>query len=117
MKTLPPIRATPEQLPIISDNSLGIEVIRGAAGGGKTSTAILRLRSLAYWLEERRERQGIPGPLRILVLTYNRTLRGYVKALVDEQVRGLTNTRVTIDTFGRWAMGDGPASDRQQSSS
>ena len=56
VKTLPPIKPTAEQLPLISDNNLGIEVIRGAAGSGKTSTAILRLRSLAYMFEERRER-------------------------------------------------------------
>ena len=105
MKKLPPIRPTPEQLPLISDNSLGIEVIRGAAGSGKTSTAILRLRSLAYMLEERREREGTPGPVQILLLTFNRTLSGYVRALVEEQVSAFRNTIVTVDTFGHWAIG------------
>src|SRR3569832_878960 len=45
MKTLPLVRPTAEQLPLIGQNRLGVEVIRGAAGSGKTSTAILRLRS------------------------------------------------------------------------
>jgi hypothetical protein len=104
MKKLPPIRPTAEQLPLISDNSLGIEVIRGAAGSGKTSTAILRLRSLAYMLEERREREGAVDPVKMLVLTFNRTLSGYVRALVEDQISALHNTIVTIDTFGHWAM-------------
>ena len=104
MKTLPPIVPTPEQLPIISGNSLGMEVIRGAAGSGKTSTAILRLRSLAYMFEERNEREAIRFPVQILVLTFNRTLSGYVKELIDQQVAGLGNTFLTVDTFSRWAM-------------
>jgi hypothetical protein len=104
VKTLPPIKPTAEQLPLISDNNLGIEVIRGAAGSGKTSTAILRLRSLAYMFEERREREGTAAPVKILVLAFNRTLRGYIRALVDDQVGGLKSTIVTIDTFSRWAM-------------
>lgn len=81
-----------------------MEVIRGAAGSGKTSTAILRLRSLAYMFEERRAREGGDEPVRILVLTFNRTLSGYVQTLVDEQVNGLVGTEVTVDTFARWAM-------------
>ena len=104
MKTLPAVTATPEQLRLISNNSLGAEVIRGAAGSGKTSTAILRLRSLAYMFEERRNREGRAEPVRILVLTFNRTLSGYVRTLVDEQVHGLVATDLTVDTFGRWAM-------------
>lgn len=104
LKTLPPIRPTAEQLPLISDNSMGVEIIRGAAGSGKTSTAILRLRSLAYMLEERQAREERDTPVKILVLTFNRTLSGYVQTLVDQQVHGLRHTEVTINTFGRWAM-------------
>lgn len=104
MKKLRKITPTAEQLPLISNNSLGVEVIRGAAGSGKTSTAILRLRSLAYMLEERRDREKRTEKVRILVLTFNRTLKGYVRALVDDQVKGLANTLVSVDTFGHWAM-------------
>jgi len=104
MQKLPQVRPTPEQLKLISDNSLGVEVIRGAAGSGKTSTAILRLRSLAYMFEERREREGRTDAVRVLVLTFNRTLSGYVRSLVEEQVAGLRNSSVEVETFSHWAM-------------
>jgi superfamily I DNA/RNA helicase len=104
MKTLPPIRPTREQLALISENRYGVEVIRGAAGSGKTSTAILRLRSLLYMVQERFEREGIERPIKILVLTFNRTLSGYVRVLAQEQVAGRPGTDMMIETFARWAM-------------
>lgn len=42
--------------------------------------------------------------VRIVVLTFNRTLKGNVRALVNDQVTGLRNTTVAIDTFGHWSM-------------
>lgn len=104
MKQLPPIQPTSEQLPIISNTRFGFEVIRGAAGSGKTSTAILRLQSLGYTFQERRKREGSNHPVRILVLTFNRTLRGYVKSLVESQASGFENAVVEIETYAKWAM-------------
>jgi DNA helicase IV len=104
MKTLPSIKPTREQLALISENRYGIEIIRGAAGSGKTSTAILRLRSLLYMVRERLDREGIDRPVRILVLTFNRTLSGYVRVLARDQIKSRSNAELTIDTFGRWAM-------------
>lgn len=104
MRVLPNITPTPEQLPIISANRLGIEVIRGAAGSGKTSTAILRLRSLAYMFEARRERQGNTEPVKLLVLAFNRTLAGYIRALTESQVTEFDNTDLEINTFAKWAL-------------
>nr|WP_245158321.1 MULTISPECIES: 3'-5' exonuclease [unclassified Brevundimonas] len=78
-------------------------MIRGAAGSGKTSTALLRLKSLSFMMEERRARQGDARPVRILVLTFNRTLKGYVAALAEAQL-ATTKSIITIDTFAKWAM-------------
>ncbi|MEA9859104.1 3'-5' exonuclease [Xanthomonas campestris pv. raphani] len=103
MKTLPHVEATPEQLPIISGNNLGVEVIRGAAGSGKTSTALLRLRSLLYMFEARKRRQADSTPVRVLVLTFNKTLSGYVSALADAQVEAL-HAVIEIKTFSKWAV-------------
>lgn len=93
--------ATPEQLPIISRNELGAEVIRGAAGSGKTSTALLRLRSLLYMFEARRRRMLDRAPVRVLVLTFNRTLAGYIESLANSQVT--SESQIEIRTFAKWA--------------
>ena len=42
--------------------------------------------------------------MRILVLTFNRTLRGYIKQLATEQVVAGGHLQLTIDTFARWAQ-------------
>ena len=103
MKHLPVIQATPEQLPLISSTKFGYEVIRGAAGSGKTSTAILRLQSLGFTFEQRRKREESDDPIRILVLTFNKTLRGYVNQLVTAQTSSFANAVVEIETYAKWA--------------
>ena len=103
LKTLPQVMATAEQLPIISSNNLGSEVICGAAGSGKTSTALLRLRSLCLLFAARRRREGSSAPIRVLVLTFNKTLAGYITALAEEQFDAKINVALTVDTFARWA--------------
>lgn len=104
MKTLPQVTATAEQLPLISQNRLGVEIIRGAAGSGKTSTALLRLRSLCLMFAARRARRSDLTSVRVLVLTFNRTLAGYVRNLAMHQIAPNAAVDLTIDTFGRWAM-------------
>jgi DNA helicase IV len=81
-------------------------IIRGAAGSGKTSTAILRLNSLLASYTARRARRGQLEPVRALVLTYNRTLRGYISELVDRQRRSITDpdaVELEVSTFGKWS--------------
>jgi DNA helicase IV len=103
MRCLKDVVATPEQLSIVSRNKPGIEVIRGAAGSGKTTTALLRLRSLLGVFLNRRKRASSPEPVKVLVLTYNKTLRGYIKELVDHQVPKTDEIELSISTFGKWA--------------
>lgn len=105
MKKLAVVRATGEQLPLISQNRLGVEVICGAAGSGKTSTALLRLRSLLYMYLERHQRVGNTEPVKVLVLTFNRTLSGYVSALAQSQIDRKLNVQLEIATFAKWAVG------------
>lgn len=103
MKALPPQRATPEQLAIVQNTRPGVFLIRGAAGSGKTTTALLRLRQLTgFWLS-RRERLRIDEHVRVLVITYNRTLRGYIATLAEEQVAGQIHLDLTVSTFSKWA--------------
>ncbi|ROT93558.1 ATP-dependent helicase [Marinobacter sp. R17] len=104
MRCLKNVKPTPEQLKIVSRNRPGVEVIRGAAGSGKTTTAILRLNSLVEFVKSRRTRTGNTDPVRILLLTYNRTLRGYVNELVEDQVAREKKVEFTINTFSKWAV-------------
>jgi superfamily I DNA/RNA helicase len=104
LKKLPRVTATPEQLPLISQNRFGVEVICGAAGSGKTSTALLRLRSLCHMFDARATRRGDTDPVRVLVLTFNRTLAGYVRSLAEYQIAAGLKIELQIDTFSRWAM-------------
>ncbi|MFZ5495491.1 MAG: 3'-5' exonuclease [Verrucomicrobiota bacterium] len=103
MRVLPNIAPKAEQLKIISRVRQGVEVIRGAAGSGKTTTAILRLKTLIGYFLNRRKQTGSKAPVRTLVLTYNRTLRGYISALIEKQAAQDDQVIVEVDTFAGWA--------------
>ncbi|GCE78997.1 3'-5' exonuclease [Komagataeibacter oboediens] len=103
MKHLGRIKASPEQLKIISTNQTGAELIRGSAGSGKTTTALLRLTSLANMMRARKNRVGDNNPVRVLLLTFNRTLAGYVRALAEAQINS-TNHEIEISTFAKWSL-------------
>src|SRR6266545_1655065 len=101
MQTVVP---TAEQLRVIQDAKPGVTLIRGAAGSGKTTTALLRLSFLAEFWRQRRRREGLATPVRILVLTYNRTLRGYIRDLATRQVKAGSDLDLRVSTFGKWAQ-------------
>lgn len=103
MRTLRSVVPTPEQIGILSRTQPGTELIRGAAGSGKTTTALLRLKSLIGFFTSRKKRANDNTPIRVLVLTYNRTLRGYIEALTQEQAKSFTGVDLEVETFGRWA--------------
>lgn len=105
MKTLIPKVPTPEQLRIIENPKPGVRLIRGAAGSGKTTTALLMLRQLTTFWKRRKERQGLPEAVNILVITYNRTLKGYIKNLAEAQVTQTKEINLKISTFGKWSKG------------
>lgn len=104
MKVLRPTKPTSEQLTVINNSKPGVFVVRGAAGSGKTTTALYRLKyTVGFW--QRRHRDGyIDGPIRVLVLTYNRTLRGYIEALTEQQITGV-DVQLATATFAKWAAG------------
>lgn len=110
MKALIDVKPTPEQLALFSRIRHGVEVIRGAAGSGKTTTALLKLRAAVGSYLMRAQRQKNTTPVRVLVLTFNRTLRGYVEELARQQLPD--NDKLTLDilTFSNWAkeLADNP---------
>lgn len=104
MKLLTAKAATPEQLRIIAERRPGTDIVRGAAGSGKTTTALLRLKNLTDMFRAKHVRLGISRSVNVLMLTYNRTLSGYVEALAREQSTGSASVHVQVDTFARWAL-------------
>ena len=104
MRALRDVTPSPEQLKILLDAGAGFRLIRGAAGSGKTTAALLRLRQLYRSRRERRARQGSADPVRVLVLTFNRTLRGYINQLATEHVEATDELDLTVETFGGWAL-------------
>ena len=94
---------TPEQLTILADVSPGFRIIRGAAGSGKTTTALLKLREQVHVRLDRRRRHGHAAPVRVLVLTFNRTLEGYIAELARESTPDDEALDLEVSTFSRWA--------------
>lgn len=105
VRILKNVQPTPEQLAIITSSAPGFRVIRGAAGSGKTTTALLRLKALCNSRLDRRNRLGVQDPVDVLVLTYNKTLRGYIYELARSQVRADPGLNLTVTTFAKWAVG------------
>lgn len=104
MRVLRSVSPSREQLPMVLNDRPGIAVIRGAAGSGKTTTALLRLKQLCEVRRARRVRLGEVAPVHVLVLTFNRSLAGYVAALAEEQVRRGVDLDLTVSTFAKWAF-------------
>ena len=103
MRTLQHVKPTPEQITILADDRPGFRLIRGAAGSGKTTAALLRLRQLCASRVSRQARLQSTDPVNVLVLTFNRTLRGYIEQLASEQVDLSDTIDLSVSTFGSWA--------------
>lgn len=103
MRILRNITPNKEQMTLGQSGKSGVVLIRGAAGSGKTSTALLRLKLLTGVYEIQRERQDRTDPVKILVLTYNTTLKGYIEELVREHAKDAKKSEIDILTFGKWS--------------
>lgn len=104
MKALIDVKPTAEQLALFSRVQPGVEIIRGAAGSGKTTTALLKLRSAIGFYLNRRRRQTEPKPVNVLVLTFNKTLRGYIKELAKNQFSIDDAIDMDVSTFNSWSI-------------
>lgn len=105
MRALLDVKATEEQLTLFSRFRPGAVIIRGAAGSGKTTTALLKLKSIITVFLTRKIRERRVDPIRVLALTFNRTLSGYIKELAEKKVENSPEIELEVSTFSKWAIG------------
>ncbi len=103
MRILSSVAPTPEQMKVLADVKPGFRLIRGAAGSGKTTVALLRLREQTTVRLNRRRRYGHANPVRVLVLTFNRTLSGYIAELARTSTPSDDALDLEVATFSGWA--------------
>lgn len=104
MRVLRRVHPTPEQIGVVRRIQTGVSLIRGAAGSGKTTTALLALRAATgAAVNQLRSEDRLPA--NVLVLTYNNSLRSYIAAVAEEELIDYAdNVRLFISTFDKWAM-------------
>jgi DNA helicase IV len=96
--------ATPEQIGIVRRIQRGASLIRGAAGSGKTSTALTALRATTGATVNQLRNEG-RLPANVLVLTYYNSLRGYISAVAEAELADYADdVRLYVLTFDKWAF-------------
>ncbi len=85
MKPLGKIEPTHEQRQLFTTPHPMNRVIRGAAGSGKTTVALLMLKLATTFHKMNRQRmRDEDKPIRAMVFTFNRTLSSYVRQLAED---------------------------------
>lgn len=95
-----PSAPSSEQLQLLQAPPRPVEIIKGAAGSGKTFTAICKLIFTASYMASNGE------SLDIQILSFNRTLKAYISEVIEiykEKYNIRTNITPTVDTFAKWA--------------
>jgi superfamily I DNA/RNA helicase len=104
MRVLLRQRPTPEQISIVRRIQQGVSLIRGAAGSGKTSTALMALRAVTGAAVNQLRNDG-RLPADVLVLTYYNSVRGYVATVAREELADYSDdVRLYVATFDKWAF-------------
>ncbi|HIF9097325.1 TPA: 3'-5' exonuclease [Photobacterium damselae] len=84
MESLKSVNLTPEQRKLALNTKPMNRVIRGAAGSGKTTSALFLLKVGLLHYKTMKRRIGDTTPIRAVVITFNKTLKSYVESLAKE---------------------------------
>lgn len=96
-----PSQPSPEQLQLLKRPPRPVEIIKGAAGSGKTYTAAYKLMFAASYMVANRDNVNVQ------ILSFNRTLRGYINKMMlsyGEKYGIDSRIDISIDTFAKWAL-------------
>ncbi|MCT8467213.1 UvrD-helicase domain-containing protein [Chromohalobacter canadensis] len=104
MQVLKRVQPTPQQISVVRRIQTGASLIRGAAGSGKTTTALLALRAATGAAVNQLRNDG-RLPANILVLAFNNSLRSYINAVAEDEMADYADdVRLFISTFDRWVL-------------
>ncbi|EGR3261560.1 hypothetical protein DLI08_17435 [Vibrio parahaemolyticus] len=100
MKPLGTIEPTHEQLQLFTTPHPMNRIIRGAAGSGKTTVALLMLRlAIAFHRSNRLRNRDDAKPIKAMVFTFNTTLSSYVRELAEEIGKDI---EIEVQTLARY---------------
>lgn len=84
MESLRSVNLTPEQRKLALNTKPMNRIIRGAAGSGKTTSALFLLKVGLLHYKTMKRRTGDNTAIRAVVITFNKTLKAYVESLARE---------------------------------
>lgn len=112
MKPLGKIEPTHEQRQLFTTPHPMNRIIRGAAGSGKTTVALLMLRlAITFHKTNRLRNRDEHKPIRAMVFTFNTTLSSYVRELAEEIGQGI---EIEVQTLAKYCRSKYPNIDHLQ---
>lgn len=97
MEALKTVNLTPEQRALAINTMPMNRIIRGAAGSGKTTSALFLLKIGLLHHKTMKMRTGDTSPIKAIVFTFNKTLKAYVESLAKQIAGDVTDIAIDIE--------------------
>ncbi|WP_318452157.1 3'-5' exonuclease [Photobacterium leiognathi] len=106
MESLKTVNLTPEQRKLAVNTKPMNRIIRGAAGSGKTTSALFLLKIGLLHHKTMKMRTGDHSPIKAVVFTFNKTLKAYIESLSKEIAGQVTGIDIQIEVvhLAKWMM-------------